>query len=49
MSIHFNSFAEMYAFSRGKAREPKELEPVKEEKKKNPKKKETKDEVLQTD
>lgn len=44
--MHFNSFQEMYAFSRGKVREPKEyVEP----KKKRKKKKESKDEVLQAD
>lgn len=43
--MHFNSFEEMYAFSRKKAREPKEyVEP-----KKKKKKKEVKDEVLQAD
>lgn len=41
--MHFNSFEEMYAFSRKKEREPKEyVEPKK-------KKKEKKDEVLQAD
>ena len=43
--MHFKSFEEMYAFSRGKVREPKEyVEPKKEKKKK-----EKKDEVLQAD
>lgn len=38
--IHFNSFEEMYAFSKGKeAREPKEYVEPKEEPKKKPKKK----------
>ena len=46
--MHFNSFEEMYAFSRKKAREPKEyVEPKK--KKTTKKKKEVKDEVLQAD
>lgn len=42
--MHFNSFEEMYAFSRKKEREPKEYV-----EKKPKKKKEKKDEVLQTD
>lgn len=42
--MHFNSFAEMYASTKKKPREPKEYI-----EKKPKKKKEKKDEVLQTD